>query len=55
MERGPKTHTQILDGAQGFGRMIEGPEEDRDAIGRPRESTNVVPWGLPETASPAKE
>ena len=31
------------------GRRIEGPKEDRDSTGRPTESTNLDPWGLPET------
>ena len=34
---------------------IEGPKVDRDSTGRPRESTNLDPWGLPETEPPGKE
>ena len=37
------------------GKKIEGPEEDRDFIGKPTESTNLDPWGLPETESPSKQ
>jgi hypothetical protein len=40
----------------GYGRgegRIEGPEQDRDSIGR--ESTNLYPWGLPESEPPTKE
>jgi hypothetical protein len=29
------------------GRRIEGSEEDRDSTGRPTESINMDPWGLP--------
>jgi hypothetical protein len=36
-------------------RRTEGPEEDRDFIGRPTESTNLDPCGLPEIESPTKE
>ena len=31
------------------GGKTEGHEEDRDSTGRPTESTNLDPWGLPET------
>ena len=59
MERDTQTHTQTLDGAlesnRRVGRMIEGLEEDRDSTGRPTQSTNLNPWGLPETGSPTKE
>ena len=34
---------------------IEGPEENKDSTGKPTESTNLDPWGLPETESPTKE
>jgi hypothetical protein len=37
------------------GRKTEGPEEDRDSTGRPRESTSLDPWWLSETEPPAKE
>jgi hypothetical protein len=30
------------------GRNIEKPEKDRDSIGRPTETTNLNPLGLPE-------
>ena len=42
---------------ESYGRVggrIEGPEEDRDSIGRPRESTNVDPWELTETEPSTK-
>jgi hypothetical protein len=32
-----------------------GPEEVRDSMERPSESTNLDPWGLPETDPPIKE
>jgi len=37
------------------GRRIEGPAEERDFTRRPTESTNLDPWGLPETESPIEE
>ena len=37
------------------GGRTEGPEEDRASKGRPPESTNLDPWGLPETELPTKE
>jgi hypothetical protein len=52
--RDSETHTQTLGGAQGIGR-IEESEEDRDSTGKPTKSTNLNPWGLPETQSPTKE
>jgi hypothetical protein len=30
-------------------------EKNRDSMGRPTESTNLDPWGVPETESPAKK
>jgi len=47
-----------MDFEQSYGRAerrIEEPEEDRDSTGRPTESTNLDPWGLPETQSPIKD
>jgi hypothetical protein len=38
-----------------FGRRTERSEEDRDSTERPTESTNLDPWGLPETEPPTKE
>jgi hypothetical protein len=37
------------------GRMIEGPEEDRNPTGRPTLSSNLDPWGFSETEPPTKE
>lgn len=34
---------------------IEGPENDREAKGRPVESTNLHSCGFPETELPSKE
>lgn len=31
------------------GGRSEGPKDDRDFKGRPTESTDLDPWGLPET------
>jgi hypothetical protein len=36
-------------------RKIEGPEEDKHSTGRPTESPNLNPQGLPETESPTRE
>ena len=38
-----------------LGKRIDGPKEDRDSIERPKESTNLDPWGVPETEPPTKE
>jgi hypothetical protein len=37
------------------GGRTERPEDDRDFTEKPTESTNLDPWGLPETESPTKE
>ena len=37
------------------GGRIEGPQEDSDSTGRPTKSTNLDPWGLPETEPPTKK
>ena len=37
------------------GGRIEGPEGDRNSIGRPTESNNLDLWGLPETGPPTKD
>ena len=34
---------------------IEGLGGDKDSTRRPTESTNLDPWGLPETEPPTKE
>ena len=36
------------------GRRTEGPKGDRDSTGRPTVSTNLDPWGLPDTESQPK-
>ena len=33
----------------------KGPKADSDSTGKPTESTNLDPWGLPESESPNKE
>lgn len=50
LESDAETHSQALGGDPGglevWGLMTEGPGGDRDATGRPTESTNLDPWGL---------
>jgi hypothetical protein len=59
MERDAETHIQTLAGAlKSYGRVwgrIMGPEEDSDSTGKPTKSTNLDPWGCPETESSTKE
>lgn len=59
MEADTETHSQTLDGAQGdlwkSWEKDQGTQKDSDSIGRPKESTSLDPWKLPETETPTKE
>ena len=59
IETGAETLHQTLDGAHNscvrVGGKTEGPEEDRVFTGKLTESTNLNPWGLPETEIATKE
>ena len=58
METNAETHSQTLEGDWEVlwkSWSIEGPEEDRDFIKGPSESTNLDPWGLPETEPTTEE
>lgn len=59
IETNAETHRQTLDevgkSCPSVEGRNEGPEEDRDSKGRPTESTNLDPRGLPESEPPTKE
>jgi hypothetical protein len=50
-----KHYMELRESCGRVGRRIEGPEKDKDSIGRITVSTHLDSWGLPETEPPTKE
>jgi len=44
---------ELWESCERISERIEGLGENRDSIGRPRESTNLDPWELSETELPS--